>query len=355
MAYVVQVIWILSLVPLCFGSKLNFEKNKRLFMILSFGFCVLIMGFRNITVGVDNQTYSLYYSYIINYSWIDIFANYNTFGIELGWRIAYKLCSYLSENYYTFQVIYAVIYISLYGNFLSKTVPNTLSSIALFLGVGLFTGAFNVQRQFFAVAILANGFLYFREKKWIQTIVCLFLATLAHTTSVIFIVVLVIYQLRNSKWILRIIPPVIILLAVNYSSLIKFAKTLFPAYRNYYVNQMTVQTAGGVWIIWIFIIVMSIYTLYLRKTTDNEYRINCIFAISYVVCNIVGLYFNYFERLGLFFVPFLPAFFYGFGKQISRSRYRQMYNIGLIFSFFTYYLLGCFTGKALEYSTFLFK
>ncbi|MEY8410144.1 EpsG family protein [Lachnospiraceae bacterium 62-26] len=355
MIYIIQCIWVYLSALLCFGLKLKFQRNKNLYLFLTFLPCFLMMGLRNVTVGVDTHTYSLYYSYIASSSWHDILTGTASYGLELGWRIVYKLCSYLSDSYYLFQIFFSIIYCWLYAKFLKKTVPNIFIAVILFLGVGLFTGAFNVQRQFLAAVILANGYLFFRDKKRMQAVLFFILAFLVHRTSFLFLAVLGVYQLRNSRWIIRLMPFAIFVIAYNYKYLIDIAKIYFPEYRNYYVNEKLIQTVSGVWIIWIIIIVLSAYTLYSRKIKSNDFKVYCIFGLAYVVCNIVGLYFNYFERIGLYFMPFLPAFFYGFGEQIHNKGYKLTYSMGLVLSFTAYYLLGCFTGTALTYSTFIFK
>lgn len=355
MIYVIQCIWIYITVPLCFGAKLHFQKNRKVYLILTFITFALVMGLRDVSVGVDTKTYAVYYTHNAKASWQDIITGVSSYGMEIGWRAINKLCSYVSQNYYFFQLVYSIIYCWLYARFIEKTMPNVFVAEILFLGVGLYLGAFNVQRQFLAMIILGNGYSFFKEKKLIFTVICFIFAMLIHRTAFIFVVALLIYILRNKKRVMRLIPLVILIVALNYNALIELGKRYIPIYGNYYANQEALQTASGVWIIWIIIIVISVYLFYAKRIKDSDYKVVCIFSLGYVACNIVGLYFNYFERLGLYFMPFLPVFFYNFGNQLKSSSRKAIYYTGIVLSFTAYYLRGCFTGAAIEYSTFIFK
>ena len=325
MIYVAQCILLYLTALICFGSKLKFDRNKNIFMLLSMLVLFFIIGFRDISVGVDTANYALYFKYMGVQSWKDILSGVDTHGLEIGYRILFKFFHDILGSYYVFQIFYAIIYCALSANFIKKTVPNYFFGFVLYLGVGMTYQALNIQRQMLAVIVVVNGFLYLREKKYLHTVILFVIGILLQNISIVFLTALIIYQLRDNKWIMRLMPIGIVLVAVNYRSFIQLARVYFPRYGNYYVNQRVIQTASGIWAIWIIIIVLSIYSLYVKKNRNEEFKVYCILSIIYVVCNIIGLYFNYFERLGLYFIPFVPAFFYYFGKQILDGKYRICY------------------------------
>lgn len=357
MIYVIQIILLCVIAVICFGKKfekISVKKNQILFLFIVFSVFILIMGLRDVSVGVDTNTYSKHYSNILNSSWKDIFlGNVASNTMEIGWNVWMKLCTYVSPYYLFFQIIYAIVYCWFSARFISKT-SNVFVSTVLFLGLGMFTGAFNIQRQYLAVIWLGNSYLAYREKKIKETVIYFLGAVLVHKLSICFILVYVIYALKDKEKLVKALPIVGIIVALNYKLIIALATVFVPAYHNYYTNEKAApQTASGVWIIWGIIICISLYGIYSKKIRNQEYKIICIFSLGYVLCNIIGLQFNYFERIGLYFVSLLLLVFADFGlylKRIYSENIGRIYYTGLVGCYIVYYLLSCFTESALKYS-----
>ena len=201
---------------------------------------------------------------------------------------------------------------------------------------------------------LGNSYLAYREKKIKETVIYFFGAALVHKLSICFILVYVIYALKDKEKLVKALPIVGIIVALNYKLIIALATVFVPAYHNYYTNERAApQTASGVWIIWGIIICISLYGIYSKKIRNQEYKIICIFSLGYVLCNIIGLEFNYFERIGLYFASLLLLVFADFGlylKRIYSENIGRIYYTGLVGCYIVYYLLSCFTESALKYS-----
>ena len=71
------------------------------------------------------------------------------------------------------------------------------------------------------------------------------------------------------------------------------------------------------------------------------------FSLFYVASNIIGLSFNYFERLGCYFAPFVMITFERFGMQIKNTIIRRMYYCGLVVCFSIYFILSTKTEQYL--------
>lgn len=350
MAYAIQLLLIFINAIICFGGTLKSDHNRKHYVFLTFFVLMFVMGFRDASVGVDTESYSRSFSVISQLPFHSIFENIDKIGLEPGWILINKLVSIVFNSYYVFQFLYSIVYCWLALKFIERTSNNLFVGVILFLGVGLYTGAFNVQRQYLAMMLLANGYLDLSENKVKKTFVSLIIATLIHKTSIVFLIALVIYSLRNNKFIMRIMPLVIVAVALSYRKIISIAQTYMPYYFNYYKNNKGNQTASGVWIIWIIIILIAIICLYGKNSKYNDFKPICIFSLAYVVCNIVGLYFNYFERLGWYFMPFVPVLFMEYGDKILAYKYRLLYLTGVTICFAAYYLFSCYTGRDLQYS-----
>lgn len=355
MIYVLQVVWLALSAMFCYSIKQNKAAKDKLFVFLAFTFCFVMMGFRNISVGVDTAKYALYYEGVANASWVN-FSSQNSF--EFGWNLFMKICSIISSNYYFFQIVYAAVFCVLSARFILRFSDNVVLTTILFFGLGLFTTAFNIQRQMLAVILLANSYWHITKGNRIKSLILILVAVSLHTTAILFFAAYIAYFLRRNKRILKFVPIVFVIVAINYQSIIELARILVPSYHNYYANYKTIQSAGGVWLIWIAIICISISSIYMLKRKKNigidsqrDMMLYGIFSLVYITCNIVGLYFNYFERLGLYFWPFVVVLLDRYPLYLRRST-KQIYVCGMIVFFVAYYLLSCFTGNKLEYSFF---
>lgn len=350
MVYTIQLLIIFMNALICFGGTLKSDHNRKIFMFITFFMLAFVMGFRDTSVGVDTTSYSHYFSLISQIPINSLFVNIDKIGLEPGWVIVNKLVSIFFNNYYVLQLCYSIVYCWLSSKFVERISNNLFVGVILYLGIGLYTGSFNVQRQFLAMMLLANGYLDLSENKVKNTFASFIFATLIHRTSIVFLIALFIYFLRNNKFLMRIMPLALVAVAVSYRRIISIAQTYMPYYFNYYNNYKGTQSASGVWIIWIIIIGIALACLYGKNSKYNDFKPICIFSLAYVICNIVGLYFNYFERLGWYFMPFIPVLFMEYGDKILASRYRLLYFTGVTVCFAAYYLLSCYTGRALQYS-----
>lgn len=360
MAYIIQIIFILFSAFLLLSSDFDDDtikkNNNNTFLIIVFGMLAFMMAFRSNTVGVDTVSYERWFYTINNYSFKEVIANQDGSGFEFGWRMLYKISGCLFKNYYFFQFVYSIIYFCLEVNFLKRWSNNVLLTLLVFIGIGFYTGAYNGQRQFLAIMLVVNGFTYLTQKDYEKAMPFFFIAPMIHTTSIVFLLGIVIYVISKNKFLFKFVPLVLIAIAINYQKIIEISEKLFPHYANYYNNHKALNQAKGVWIIWIIIISISIYSIYISKAKDRETNTFAAFSLIYVICNIVGLYFNYFQRLGWYFGPFIPLLFDKFAYTFkSDGLLCKFYYIGVISAFSAYYILSGFTERAIEYSFFFDK
>lgn len=76
-----------------------------------------------------------------------------------------------------------------------------------------------------------------------------------------------------------------------------------------------------------------------------------IFSIIYVVAQFIGIYFNYFDRVGLFFAPFVVLLFERFGYGIKSVGMARVYFVATWCCFMLYFILGT-TSSQYHYSFF---
>ena len=348
MIYGVLLGWVTIWAGLCFGDKVNFSKNRHLFLGMTLFLMALIMGLRSSEVGVDTHHYQELFAKVQRTDWNIILSQFYTYSLEIGYVILMKLCG-LIGNYYFFQAVTAIIMLSLVGTFLQVSVKNLYLGEIVYFGLGMFGWSFNITRQMFAVMLIANCWILLKQGKRYKSLLLLMIAISIHTFSIVFLIAYIIFAFRRHKWFLRIAPIIGIILAVNYKFLINFFSQLFPKYSNYYANNRTVLTVGLVRVIWAIIAAFSIYLIYRRK---GEKQIIAIFSLIFVICNLIGTSFNYFDRLGYFFCPFVIVLFDLIAQEIQMKVLRILYCIGVCTCFSIYFLISMQSAQY-SYHTFI--
>jgi hypothetical protein len=311
------------------------------------------MGLRNVSVGVDTSSYMQMFNNVSNMSIGEIFS-YNAFFDKIGFVLLMKLCSSVVDNYFFFQLVISFCYCFGMKRFFEKSGMDIFPVSIIFIGSGLYLGAFNVCRELLAVMLLVNGWNYLLEKKYKKMAALYIIAISIHVTALCFVFASAIYWLKDHKYFFRIAPIIIGIVGGAYRVLIYYAAKFFPINHNNYGNWKTVQNAdvGLAKIIWLIIAFIAIYGIYFRRYDKIE-SIYAIFSLTYVMTNFVGMYFNYFERIGTYFQPFSVLLFWMFKYKIRSKAIRNVYSCGVIISFTIYFLISGLTSAQYQYVTFL--
>lgn len=352
MVYIGLILWMIISSLICFGKYFNINKNRKIFVILVFVVMCLIMAFRSVDVGVDTGNYKIIFDLMKNTSFIEITDNFYTDSMEIGYALLMKVCSLICEDYYFFQVVISVLFSILAAKFILEESDNIFIGVVVFLGIGIYIIAFNVARQMLAAMIVANSWILLKKGKRNRSIVCVLVASTFHITALVFMAVYIIYFFRHNKYIIRLIPFFAVIGAINFDRILSFVAKYFTYYHNYYANEKVIQTAGFVWIIWSIVLLVAVRILYIARETNIEHSIAAIFSMIWVICNIIGLSFNYFERLGLYFISFVPVMFSFSGNYIKNRSIRWIYLNGMTVAFIIYFLLSVYSEQYI-YNTFI--
>jgi hypothetical protein len=183
-----------------------------------------------------------------------------------------------------------------------------------------------------------------------------------HILAVVFLGAYFIYGLKKHSQILRLLPLIIIGVAINYKLIIIFLQNNFRRFTNYYANNLPKLEPGMVKILWLIIVVFSLYLIYKKyyasfgkvvgigKNNHTESMCVGIFCLIYIATQVVGLYFNYFDRVGLFFAPFVLPLFEKIGNLVKTSFIRRIYFVGVGGCFIIYFFLSCLGGGQYQYT-----
>lgn len=343
------MIYILTLLLIILSALVNLKdkKGEKIFIKQSIIITALVMAFRSTSVGADTEHYSELYLFASRVGWHNLAGQ----GVEIGYLAFMKMCSFICEDYYFFQIVYSVIFALLFYS-VFKDLESPFLVMILYLCSGFYLYSFNIQRQMLSTALLFYSWKCAIDKRWIKLVVCILIAEAFHTTSVIGLIPFLLYYTHDRWKILYIMPLIALGTIVYYPLLIDYAAQNVDNYGNYYANNRTIMQAGGAIIIWIIESLFSVFIVYNAKKFTIEERIAAIASLFMIATSVVGLQFNYFERLGMYFAPYIIIVYLAMKRYLNRFNIGKLYTLALSLCYIFYFILSV-NSEQYHYSSYL--
>lgn len=288
----------------------NINKNKKIYIIISFFIMFLFMGFRSLSVGTDTQLYVSVFQNYCTMSWIDILTFKDTF---IGFAILNKIVSIFSTNPHAILIAASGLICFLTGRFIYKNSDHVVYSTLLFILFYYYLNCFNIFRQYIAIMIVINAFPLLVRKDILKYILICLLAISIHNTAIMALFLLPLSKMKFNKQSI-IVYTIIMCFAIFLVpvAMNKFAE-LFPHYRMYFENQYMGYTGYGLFIlIGIYCFISIIALLSKEKNYDeNEQRKFLILLMINnltIITNIMSYNFFILYRVSLYYSIFLIIF-----------------------------------------------
>ena len=151
-------------------------RKKWIVVLISLLFSLLI-GFRDIAVGADTFRYAETYYSIGNHGYLGypepLFGYLNL------------LCFRLGCSFHFSQWVLSLIMMGLFGKTIIKCSPNYGYSFFVLFALFFVFYAMNIFRQLIAISIIFYAYSLLNEKRITGFVICVILATLCHTLSVL--------------------------------------------------------------------------------------------------------------------------------------------------------------------------
>lgn len=202
--FIILLLFLLSFIEIFVGNK----RTKKYNLYLTYIILVVVVGFRWET-GTDWGPY------------LDTFELVNSYPIgvllastELGYLFLNKLVRLFTDNYSIFLIVHAIIYYFLILKSIPKLVPYPQLAILLFFCSTM--GMMGSNRQLLALGLCFLALTYLlQNKKWIFFVLVL-VASLFHTTALLFLV----FILFDHKFSIPVIViSVLVAIVIGYSHL----------------------------------------------------------------------------------------------------------------------------------------
>ena len=160
-----------------------------------------------------------------------------------------------------------------------------------------------------------------------------------HLTAIIFVIPMAIYIFRKHKFIHWIVLGGTLFGTLLYSEMLNLMSSIFPQYSHITVNDKQYMDVGLSAIVWIIVFVASIMILKKSKKYQLKESIFAVCAVFYPLFSCLGLAVNYFERLGFYFIPFVPVVLDSFGKK-EFTRNLIIYRVIVCMFFVIWFILA---------------
>lgn len=322
----------------------TYKLNKQILFVVATIFFGLIMGLRDVSVGTDTVNYVAQFNTVCRTQRFDIIGLNRRLDIEYGYILYLKLISLLSHSPTVYLLITSFLICGLLFKFLYDNSKTPLLSILIILPETFLLG-FNIQRQILATVFVLTAWTLVTRHKYLKSLFLVLLAFSFHLTTVFALPIFAVYIFRKSKFIVRIIPLIFIMFLISFNMILSvFAGN--EIYANYMNNHKAIHQAGGIMLIWGIELFVCIYQIYFFKVMSFV-RVWAVIGCVYVITNLIGLEFNYFERLGSYYLPFLslslPMIVYKF-----KGRIQLIAKICIGLLFFIYFTMS--VGGQYNYS-----
>lgn len=269
--------------------------------ILSIGIILVVFsGFRE-GVGTD---FNMYKNIFYNINKLD---GYYFGDLERGYILLNKTLHGINPNHRILFIGTSAIIIGLILNSVYNYSKKYLLSIVLFICMGYFHSGFNGIRQHLALAIFVYSIRFIANKKIFKYVICIFIASLFHKTSLMMIPLYFInrIQFKTKSFLLTTIP--ILMIGLAYDFIIKYIVILSPYYYEKYLNTDYFKVGIGGTTNYIYILsllIVYIISILMYNKISLEYKDVKIFIIIAgisLMFMILGLKSLLFFRISLYF------------------------------------------------------
>lgn len=335
-----------------------FEKHfssSELYVFLSFLMLFFIMGFRAPEIGTDTSVYYNMYINIINSTSLADAINVSKINAPIYVAYAYMLGK-IFTNPQIITICNSLVICIFISRFILKSSSNVVYSTWLYFLLAIFFECFNGARQYMAVAIALNSFLYFAndnissKRGW----TLFFVALGIHNTTIIFLFAIFgIYLVKKYRKINKIIIYSTLASTISLVSvyiLIDLVLYIFPYYAMYVngSNSASILNSSGsgrIILLYIFF-TLNFLVCYMKKEKIPE-RLK-MYIPSILFLNIFGIVFAnnvLINRLLWFYSAFMISFIPNSIKLYNKNQ-RIIIYVCIFLVLFIYCFMNLYEDKS---------
>ena len=258
--YYIALIYIL-IAGLFFCHVLKTE-GKKAFLWTSFSFLFVLMAIRAETVGRDIYIYRAKFRIIAAAdTWQTITEAVDNAPV---YCLLNKIVSYIGD-YRLMLIVTAFIILSSVAIYIYHFSDNVVISTYCFVALFFYLHAFNISRQFLAIALFLLSLCFRKEKRYVICAVFFFLAVGVHSLTVIALPLLIIDRehITTKKFVayMAVTCVVVLVFGVGFSQVISPFSMVFPRYQIYLQSGKTSvynQSSGAIVFLALFYFLVAV-------------------------------------------------------------------------------------------------
>ncbi len=253
----------------------------------------------------------------------------------------YIVIKLFGNNYYMwFAAMSIFTFVLIVKSLVKLNIKFDYGIFVLLFGFYVYMHMYNYVRQIFAMTLIGMAIVYICKHKKIKFLICILIASLMHQSSIIFLLVAIVFYKRkffssNMYHVLMLISPLCLNILVFLLKHIPY----FSIYTVRYFNNG--HDIGFGWIIDI-IPILLLYMLINCNTANMEGRF--FLELSWVIIPVRALsYYSY--AAGRLFIDFAYITIIGFSILIHTQKYNKLKKVICISVFFAYYVYIFYIGN----------
>lgn len=280
--------------------------NKNKWMSIFGGIILFMYGaLRSISVGIDTIDYAEAYLLVQNLSFEAIFSSSALLvSRDPIFYFFVKSLTFISKDPHLLLMIISAIVAISFSYFVYKNSVNPFMSFIMFIGLRYYSFTLTGLRQAVAWSLIFYSYEFIKKRQLKKFTLVIIVASLFHSSAILFILAYPLSYLRNVKKISLII---MFGLLLNFTTNNLFLKLLtkipiLQQYENYLYRDESAGT--GITMIMIYILILCFSYIMRKKIDKKSTYFYLMYNLSIVGLGITLLSFNYANifRIGYYFI-----------------------------------------------------
>ena len=242
------------------------------------------------------------------------------------WKTYNEALRYLRLDFSIWTLVVAALFIplSLWG-YKKQSYRFALAALTFILVWKLYFESFNIVRQCMAQAICLFAVPFFRDRRYLETLIVLLLAFLTHSSAIVMFVLVPLFFVRYNRVFMGVMFALsLTLLPIVSKALLLFLIPYLPFNTTYIQQMYDTQEGGGSGIMYYFNTLIAFYILWREKDLLNRDRSLLPYINSFFIATVITNTFVFFQVADrfmyypFFFLPILVSNLYEKGNQYDR-------------------------------------
>lgn len=343
--YTILIFLIFIIYPM-FGKKystingLVVKRNNKSYILIVSLLLILLLGLRDLTVGIDTINYYAIFTRIQNIEFSQLF---NGVSYEYGYRLLQYVIGIIFKEYQLLLIVVAIIYIAAVSCHIYKYSEKPMISYILFILYGFYTFAFSTTRQTLAIAFILIAYEFMTRKKLFKFLIFVLIAASFHITALIFIPSYWIIKFKLNKYTLTFITLITALMFYFRTGIVLFLNSIAR-------NEYTFTETGGN-LLFLFMVISVIIGFIYRKqflsARENNKLLFYMMCMSVIIMPITKFH-PAMMRLMYYFFIFMIIYIPNLIVVIRDPIIRFIGYAGYIFIGFFYFYMNVIPSARLE-------